>query len=40
LPAFGIVRHSVTFIRGKKEVFGRLGIVYAIIRIGLLGCVV
>ena len=40
LPAFGIIRHSVIWITGKKEVFGTLGIVYAIIRIGLLGCVV
>ena len=28
------------YISGKKEVFGSLGIVYAIIRIGFLGCVV
>jgi cytochrome c oxidase subunit 1 len=28
------------FITGKKEVFGHLGIVYAIIGIGFLGCVV
>jgi heme/copper-type cytochrome/quinol oxidase subunit 1 len=27
-------------VTGKKEVFGSLGIVYAIIGIGLLGCVV
>jgi heme/copper-type cytochrome/quinol oxidase subunit 1 len=40
LPAFGIIRHSVIFITGKKEVFGHLGMVYAIIGIGFLGCVV
>jgi len=40
LPAFGIISHSTLFLRGKKEVFGRLGIVYAILSIGLIGCVV
>jgi cytochrome c oxidase subunit 1 len=28
------------FLTGKKEIFGYLGIVYAIIRIALVGCVV
>ncbi len=40
LPAFGIVRQSTLYLTGKKEVFGSLGIVYAILRIGLIGCVV
>lgn len=40
LPAFGIIRHCVLFSSGKKEIFGSLGIIYAIISIGLLGCVV
>jgi cytochrome c oxidase subunit 1 len=40
LPAFGVVRHGVIYLCGKKEVFGSLGIVYAIMGIGLLGCVV
>jgi len=40
LPAFGIVRHSIKAIRGKKEVFGHLGIIYAIAAIGVLGCAV
>lgn len=40
LPAFGVVRHRVMFVSGKKEIFGNLGIVYAIISIGFLGCVV
>ena len=40
LPAFGIIRHSILFVSGKKEIFGLLGMIYAIIAIGLLGCVV
>jgi len=40
LPAFGIVSQSTLYLTGKKEVFGSLGIVYAILRIGLIGCVV
>jgi len=40
LPAFGIVSQSTIYLTGKKEVFGTLGIVYAILRIGLVGCVV
>lgn len=40
LPAFGIVSQRVLFLTGKKEIFGYLGIVYAIIRIALIGCVV
>ena len=40
LPGFGIIRHAVMFSTGKKEVFGSLGIIYAIMAIGLLGCVV
>lgn len=40
LPAFGIIRQRSLYLTGKKEVFGTLGIVYAILRIGLIGCVV
>lgn len=40
LPAFGIVRHRVLYLTGKKEIFGTLGMVYAIISIGIIGCVV
>lgn len=40
LPAFGILSHSSLCLTGKKEVFGSLGIVYAILSIGLIGCVV
>jgi heme/copper-type cytochrome/quinol oxidase subunit 1 len=40
LPGFGIISHIIIALRGKKEVFGTLGIIYAILSIGLLGCVV
>jgi cytochrome c oxidase subunit 1 len=40
LPAFGIISHSTLCLTGKKEVFGNLGIVYAILSIGVIGCVV
>ena len=40
LPAFGIIRQRSLYLTGKKEVFGSLGIVYAILSIGLIGCVV
>jgi cytochrome c oxidase subunit 1 len=40
LPGFGIISHISTSVRSKKAVFGLVGIIYAIMRIGLLGCVV
>lgn len=40
LPGFGIISHIIRQERGKKETFGTLGIIYAIIAIGLLGFVV
>lgn len=40
LPAFGIAAQAVVYLSGKKLVFGYLGIVYAILGIGLIGCVV
>lgn len=40
LPAFGVVSQRTLYLTGKKEVFGNLGMVYAILRIGLIGCVV
>jgi len=40
LPGFGIVSHIMTSISSKKTVFGLVGIIYAILSIGLLGCVV
>lgn len=40
LPAFGIISNATLFLSGKKEVFGNVGIIYAISGIGILGCVV
>lgn len=40
LPAFGIISHRSLYLTGKKEVFGSLGMVYAILSIALIGCVV
>ena len=40
LPGFGLVSHIVTQERGKMQSFGVLGILYAILTIGILGFVV
>lgn len=40
LPGFGLISHIISQERGKKETFGVLGIIYAILAIGLLGFVV
>ena len=40
LPAFGVISEAIIYISGKFKVFGPLGIIYAIISIGILGCFV
>ena len=40
LPGFGIISHVISHFANKIEVFGALGIIYAIVRIGALGFIV
>lgn len=40
LPAFGIISHNVIIIFSKKELFGNERIIYAIVSIGVIGCIV
>nr|YP_006702459.1 cytochrome c oxidase subunit I [Trichuris discolor]AFK81032.1 cytochrome c oxidase subunit 1 [Trichuris discolor] len=40
LPAFGAISESILYMAGKFKVFGPIGMIYAMMSIGILGCFV
>ena len=40
LPGFGLIRHIIMSLNKKKQVFGHRGMIYSLIRIGILGRIV
>lgn len=40
IPAFGVVSHVLMYFSSKKVVFGQLGMIYAILGIGVMGFIV